>query len=456
MEPQIQYTQTTDGVSIAYAAVGSGGTLLWMDLPYSNVHAEWADPNTRADYESNATIATHVRYDHRGFGLSDRHVRDFSLDAMVRDLEAVVDRLDAQRLNLIAWRGMNTPIAVTYAARHPERVSRLVLAQGAARMPANTRDAVTALLKLLPDWRFVTESVSRMMQGWDNDESSRQLAALLRESIDPDAFVAFWEAASNWDVTDLLPQIETPTLLVHWKDHPLFGPEHGRLLASKLPNARSAIIDGASPHARAVQYQEVFRAFFGTGPPDSYTSRGQRSPAPSASGTAIILFTDIVDSTALTERIGDAAFRDKARDLDDALRAVVHDHGGEAIKGKLLGDGILATFPSASQAIDAALHCSVAGEDGGLPLHIGLHAGDVIREDGNVFGGAVNIAARISSLSAPGEVLVSDIVRGLARTSAGVTFADRGEHALKGIADTQRVYAVSPSPLVADAAPEVT
>ena len=71
-----------------------------------------------------------------------------------------------------------------------------------------------------------------------------------------------------------------------------------------------------------------------------------------------------------------------------------------------------------------------------------LHAGDVIREEGNVFGGAVNIAARICGLSAPGEVLVSDIVRGLARTSAGVVFEDRGEHALKGVADVQRVFAV--------------
>jgi adenylate cyclase len=111
---------------------------------------------------------------------------------------------------------------------------------------------------------------------------------------------------------------------------------------------------------------------------------------------------------------------------------------------------VLATFPAASQAIDAAFKCNAAAEatDDGraealrLRLHIGIHAGDVIREQNNVYGGAVNIASRISGLSAPGEVLVSDIVRGLARTSAGVTFEDRGEHALKGVADPQRVFAV--------------
>jgi adenylate cyclase len=87
------------------------------------------------------------------------------------------------------------------------------------------------------------------------------------------------------------------------------------------------------------------------------------------------------------------------------------------------------------------------GDDAGLPLHLGLHAGDVTREkdpDGrdNVYGGAVNIAARISGLSAPGDVLVSDTVRSLARTSAGVTFEDRGEQSLKGVGETVRVWKV--------------
>jgi len=150
----------------------------------------------------------------------------------------------------------------------------------------------------------------------------------------------------------------------------------------------------------------------------------------------------IVDSTALTERLGDAAFREKARDLDIALRKVIRDNDGTPIEGKLLGDGVLATFASASQAITAALACRKAGDDGGLPLHLGLHAGDVIREDNNVFGGTVNIASRVSGLSAPGEVLVSHTVRDLARTSAGVSFEDRGEKTLKGVGEPVRVFAV--------------
>jgi class 3 adenylate cyclase len=122
---------------------------------------------------------------------------------------------------------------------------------------------------------------------------------------------------------------------------------------------------------------------------------------------------------------------------------VILDHGGTPIEGKLLGDGILAVFQSAREAIAAALVCGGAGGSAGLPLHLGLHAGDVIREEGNVYGGAVNIASRISGLSAPGEVLVSDTVRSLARTSAGVRFEDRGRRKLKGVAEPSRLWAVS-------------
>jgi class 3 adenylate cyclase len=186
---------------------------------------------------------------------------------------------------------------------------------------------------------------------------------------------------------------------------------------------------------------EVIERFFSEEPSDDITVGGVTSAQPSSAMTAI-LFADIVDSTALTERLGDAAFRASARELDVALRRIIRESGGTPVEGNLLGDGVLATFPGAAQAIEAALAMADAADTTQLRLHLGLHAGDVIREANNVFGGAVNVASRISGLSAPGEVLVSDIVRGLARTSAGVTFEDRGKHALKGVGEPVRMFAV--------------
>ena len=113
------------------------------------------------------------------------------------------------------------------------------------------------------------------------------------------------------------------------------------------------------------------------------------------------------------------------------------------VVGRTLGDGVLAQFVSAHSAIEAALLCAQAGTERDLPLHLGIHAGDVIHEDDNVWGGAVNISARIAGLSAPGEILVSATVRELARTSVGVACRDRGEHELKGVGEGQRVFAVA-------------
>jgi adenylate cyclase len=157
---------------------------------------------------------------------------------------------------------------------------------------------------------------------------------------------------------------------------------------------------------------------------------------------AVILFADIVNSTGLSEHLGDAAFRERSGALEERVRERINAQGGRAVDGRTLGDGVLATFASAKDAIAAARSCATAGQDIGLALHLGLHAGDVIREDANVYGQAVSIASRVSGLSEPNEILVSGTVRDLARSSAGVSFEDRGERELKGVSEPVRVFAV--------------
>ena len=160
-------------------------------------------------------------------------------------------------------------------------------------------------------------------------------------------------------------------------------------------------------------------------------------------GTVTIMFTDIAGSTALTEELGDAAFRSVARRLETSLRACVGETGGAVIEGKLLGDGLLAVFTSAGPALECAVRCVDAARGAGLGLHVGLHAGDVIREGGDIFGGAVNLAARVAAEAPAGQVLVSETVRSLALTSARIGFADQGSRPLKGFSEPVRLYRVS-------------
>jgi class 3 adenylate cyclase/pimeloyl-ACP methyl ester carboxylesterase len=444
MEPQIRYARTRDGVDIACYAAGSGPAIVFEGVPFSHLIMELRNPATAQSYEAGARIATVVRFDHRGFGLSERAVSDFTLEAFVMDLEAVVERLELDRFALFAFTA-SSPTALQYAAKHPDRVTRLVLYPGFTRPEGLSWNMWWSLAPLaVDDWEHVSKAMVRSAIGFDTEESFLE-ADLLRSSVTPETLAKYLEGARTWDASPFVRQVVTPTLLVQPSDARYASAESARRLLSELPDGRLLSLEGSTFEQQAETWSAIFE-FIGLTPSDDNVTKTAVPP----SGTAIILVADIADHTAHTVQIGDAAFREKARPLDEALRSAVRDHGGTVVDGKTLGDGILATFPAASQAIAAALVLEAAAAPTGLGLHIGLHAGDVLREvdaDGrsNVFGSAVSIASRISALAPPGEILVSRTVADLARSSiAGVTFEDRGEHALKGIAEPQRVFAVRP------------
>ena len=432
MEPRIQYAKTSDGASIAYWALGSGQPfVLCLSPSVSHIQKEWDIPEARWAYEELAKHRTLVRLDFRNSGLSTRGIGATSIDSYVEDLTAVVEHLEANRCS-IGGGTYTSKVVARFVVQHPGSVSRVVFIRPTVAAGSQHSPLPLAGLGRLAetDWDLYCEVSAVSMVGLDNPEFTRRVARLMRDARNPEDFSS-QEALTEVDVTNSLKQILVPVLLIHRMSKE-FDIEISRSIAAELPNARMAALDGRmtfpwdEPAVRAI---------------DEFLSEGDRQPE-LPSGMIAILFADIADSTALTERLGDTVFRDRARELDGALRGIIRDNGGTPIEGKLLGDGVLATFASARQAIEAALACGKSGDDGGLPLHLGLHAGDVIREENNVFGGAVNIASRISGLSTPGEVLVSQTVRDLARTSAGVGFEDRGEQELKGVGEPVRVWAV--------------
>jgi class 3 adenylate cyclase len=256
----------------------------------------------------------------------------------------------------------------------------------------------------------------------------------LRAGSTPEQVYRSRATVRTWDATALMPAIRVPALVITYPTGLL--PEddlarRAREMAGAIPGAQLLMLDDEDQAARAVH---------------EFISGDEASPRRSAAelpeGTAIILFADIVDSTAITEQLGDAAFRTRASRLDAVMRSGIRDCGGTPIEGKVMGDGVMAVFGAARKAIDAAFRCRAAADGTGLALHLGIHAGDVTREGDNVYGGAVNIASRVCGLSAPNEILVSSTVRDLARTSAGAAFEDRGEQEMKGVGDPVRVYAV--------------
>jgi class 3 adenylate cyclase/pimeloyl-ACP methyl ester carboxylesterase len=444
MEPQVQYCTTEDGVSIAYWAIGEGPPLLYLPPMPGNIGLEWRNGAIGPETQSLATRYRLIRADGRGSGLSQRGmVGPLSPETFRLDTEAVLDRLEVPACAIWAS-GPTGPLAIAFAATRPERVTALILAESfAAFKELGSVPRVQAMIGLIgQDYELYTETISSVFFGFGQSEVAREYAALLRAGQTQEEAVVFGQSMLGVDSSALLPHVRCRTLVVHHRDASLVPLEIAQNLASRIPNAQLVILEGesvAGPRNDMDEAAVIDRFLLGT---DAAPRSFPLSRSTSAPGTAVIVFADIAGSTELTERMGDAAFRDRARALDNQLMSVIHREGGNVIEGKLLGDGLLATFPTARQGIAAGVALAAAGDAAGLPLHVGIHAGDVIREQANVFGGAVNIAARIAGEAAPGEVLVSDVVRALGRTSAGAEFDDRGERALKGIGEPQRLWSV--------------
>ena len=158
--------------------------------------------------------------------------------------------------------------------------------------------------------------------------------------------------------------------------------------------------------------------------------------------TAVIFFTDIVESTSLTESLGDAEFRGRTATLERCVRTAVREGGGDTMPGVRLGDGLLALFPLAAPALECARAAHACAAEVGLHLRIGLHAGTMLVADDTAHGTSVNTAARVCSAAAPGHTAVTDDVRQLARDH-GWSFEPLAVTALKGVSNPPAIFTVS-------------
>ena len=386
-------------------------------------------------------------------GLSDRRVSDYSLEAQVRDLEAVVDTLGLGRFALYGI-SQGGPTAITYAVRHPQRVSHLILYGSFARFldTEEGRQQAEAMFTLIrqgwgsdvPAYRQLFTSL--FMPDADID-AIRAFNELERVSASADNVVGLMTAALDIDVTQLLPQVTVPTLVIHRRGDAIVPFESGRELATGIPVARFLPLDGRnhwplpSESGLAVMGKAIFE----------FLSEGEGAaamaaePARETRGLVTILFTDMEGSTTLTQRLGDAKAQEVLRTHNTIVRDALKAHNGSEIKHT--GDGIMASFASASRALECAIAMQTAfaehNESAGEPIRvrIGLNAGEPIAEEKDLFGTAVIIAARIAAQAAGGEILVANVVRELA-AGKGFLFADRGETVLRGFEDPVRLYQV--------------
>jgi len=439
----LHYYERPDGVNIAFSTAGSGAPLIVVPGWTTHLRWFWEEPMSFL-FGPLTEHLTLITYDKHGCGLSDRDRTVFTMETERYDVEALADHLGLDSFNLMGVSEGGT-VAADYAATHPERVDKLVLysctAYGAGLAPEAFRRSFVDIIRA--SWGVGSKVMTNMLMPDADAAQQAEFARWQRESASADVAASTMEMLYGWDIRQELPAIAAPTLVIHRRDSRAFPPENGRALASGIPNARAVIIDGTvhlPPQPDDPHTIDVINEILG------FVVDGATAIVPAADRSAsihTIVFTDIEGSTDLVERYGDEDARQAIREHDEILRVAVTSHGGTVIKW--IGDGVMATFTSASGALDASIamqnQLQTRAQDTHIPIHvrIGIHAGEPIEEDADLHGTSIIRASRIMSEAYGDQILASDIVRGLV-TGKDYDFTNRGLHELKGIQEPIHMY----------------
>lgn len=449
MEPVIQYAMTEDGVSIAFSTIGEGTPVVFLPiLPLSHLQVEWQIPGMREFLERFAANHKLIRFDARGLGLSDRSDSERTLDGHVRDLEAVVDRLKLDRFAIFAA-SYSGPVGLRYAARHPERVSRLILwcthafhGDVVQRLPQQLNQQRVAVNQLAGVDRdlFIRTYLHRAV-GWTQGETANQFVEIARQSIDPERFFENLANHAAFDAREDLPNVACPALVMH---RPAFVGSHVDVpkgLAARMPNARLLLLDGDSVVPFIGDSEQILDACM------RFLAEDERDDTrpPADGGMRTILYTDLESHTAMFQRLGDARAREVLREHERVIREALRSHSGEEVK--TFGDGFLASFGSTQMALRCAIALqrafealpAVHGER--LNVRVGINAGEPIAEADVLYGESVTVASRLAAAAKGGEILVSLVVRELV-AGKGFHFERRQAEAQPGADFPGEVYAV--------------
>jgi pimeloyl-ACP methyl ester carboxylesterase/DNA-binding CsgD family transcriptional regulator len=270
LKQQIRFCRSFDGTRIAYAATGKGPPILKAPHWLTHLEYEWQSPIWRPWIEAFSREYTLVRLDERGCGLSERKVEDFSFDAFVRDVEAVADAAGLRQFALFGH-SQGGAVAIEYAARHPERVTHLVLlgayVRGSLRRAATpeTEAEIQAQLKLVElGWGREDASYRQMfaMQFMPGGtlEQVRSLSELQKVSSSPENATRILRTAFGLQVRGSAPQVRCPTLVLHARGDMRVPFDEGCLAASEIPGARMVPLD--TPNHILLEHEPAFRQFF--------------------------------------------------------------------------------------------------------------------------------------------------------------------------------------------------
>ena len=454
--PSVQYTLTEDDIAIAWVERGVGKPLIISTGPILPLNAGW-EPGGLWDRLAQSFRV--IRFDPRGCGLSERDGVFGSFHDEAMDLAAVVSEIGEPRVALMGYY-IGTPAAVIAMLNEPERFTHMVLhlpipmvghqpsSREASSSPRDEYnrlmdDTIGHLLRL--GWKYHEEFARRalltMIAPSADEHTLRTLADMMHHYPSMNRLFGLVPEMRNLNLREELRGVDIPTLISIPPDREGYEDSHasfGRDWARRLRGARlvvgqddtSVLVSGT----QAIdQLAEAIEEFIGIG--QEVQTAGQ--------ATRTVLFTDIEGSTSMVDRLGDDEAREITREIEQLTLSAIRDH--EGVQVKTMGDGVLAWFGAASSAVESAvqIQSELANHERYSDVHvrIGINAGEPIAESDDLYGTTVNQAARIMSMAQGGEILVSDLVRGLLQ-GRRFRFEDRGTHQLRGFRESIQLFSI--------------
>ena len=447
MRPETKYVKTAGGY-VAYQVFGEGPLdILWVTHWGTNLDAMWEEPLLADFFHRLARIGRVICFDKRGTGVSDPVPLTAlpTLEEWMDDARVALDAAGSHRAAVIGDTE-GGPMAMLFAATFPGRVEELVLLNTFARwrrapdypigMPEPTWHKLIAQYEAHWGQRRGMLSLTAPSQAGD-ERAEEWYLRYQRLSMPPGAATRMYRWVTQLDVRGVLPSISAPTLVLHRQENQHYRLAFGRYLAEHIPGARLVELPGADCYPFYTADSDAVIAEL----QDFLT--GARDAARTRRELATVLFTDIVGSTDLAARLGDARWLEVRWAHDEVVRRGLSAFRGHEVK--TTGDGFLATFDGPARAVQCADRIRDAIRSLGLQVRAGLHTGEIELLDGDVGGIAVHLAARIMALAGPSEILVSGTLTDLV-VGSGIGFADHGTHELRGVPGAWRLYEVTTVP----------
>jgi class 3 adenylate cyclase len=444
MDPAPTQYLDREGSALAYQVVGDGpaNAVVFLEI-VQHLDLCWTDPHTHYNFERMAGFTRFAVFQRRGFGLSESIRYVPSIEQQAEDVLAVMDAAGMHRATLFGLVSTCGPLALV-AALVPERVQALTLLapcaalwSGSGPTPPGWTDEEARSYRALS--RTVTDNwgsggtVDIWDPALDTPYNRRLMGMLERCSTTPAAAAAHWDWLLSTDITDILRAVQVPVRVLRSPSN-LVPDAAVRHVVDLLPNATYHLLP---PHAPGTSLGESYRPVIDQA---EEMITGRHHAAESDRSLATVLYTDVVDSTGLLSRVGDARYREVRAAHERQVRHAVEQAGGRLVN--VTGDGTLSLFDSPSRAVRCAATIRDEAADLDISVRAGLHSGEIEREGMDVAGMAVHIGARVGAAAGAGEVLVSRTVRDLV-TGSGLEFVSRGERPLKGVPGEWELFALA-------------